>query len=100
MLKKGYGLVRYADDFCRDVQDKQEAEQAVPICANVPQGEARARTARPVSQQEKTQIRRYTDGFQFVGFLSATASRCPRKAKGRYKERSKGILGQIRQRPW
>jgi group II intron reverse transcriptase/maturase len=93
MLKKGYGLVRYADDFVVMCKTKQEAEQACQYAQTFLRGKL-GLELHDLSLTGKTQIRRYTDGFQFVGFFIRDRKQMPpEKAKGRYKERIKGILG-------
>ncbi len=67
MMAKGFGLVRYADDFvvmCKTREDAQAAyEYARGLLSKL------KLEIHPLSQNGKTQIRRYSDGFDFVGFL-------------------------------
>jgi len=91
MLKKGYGLIRYADDFVVMCKTKDEANAAYEY--------ARKLLAKlnleihELSSNGKTQIRRYSDGFNFVGFfirdkkLMASA-----KTRQKFTDRLKEIL--------
>lgn len=92
MLKKGYGLVRYADDFVVMCKTKQEAEQAC-LYAQAFLKDNLGLEMHELSITGKTQIRRYSDGFQFVGFFIRDRKQMPpEKAKTKYKECIKEIL--------
>lgn len=92
MLKKGYGLVRYADDFVVMCKTKEEAEQAC-LYAEAFLRDKLSLEMHELSLSGKTQIRRYVDGFQFVGFFIRDRKQMPpEKTKARYKARIKEIL--------
>ncbi|WP_420237765.1 reverse transcriptase domain-containing protein [Telmatobacter bradus] len=92
MLKKGYGLVRYADDFVVMCKTRQDAEQAC-IYAQALLKNKLSLEMHELSFSGKTQIRRYSDGFQFVGFFIRDRKQMPpEKSKTKYKERIKEIL--------
>ena len=92
MLKKGFGLVRYADDFVVMCKTKQEAEEAC-VYAQRFLNDKLGLELHELAFSGKTQIRRYSDGFQFVGFFIRDRIQMPPgKAKDRYKERIKQIL--------
>jgi RNA-directed DNA polymerase len=92
MLKRGYGLVRYADDFVVMCKTKQEAEEACFYAQKFLRDKL-GLELHELSSSGKTQIRRYSDGFQFVGFFIRDRKQMPPgKAKDRYKERIKKIL--------
>jgi RNA-directed DNA polymerase len=92
MLKKGYGLIRYADDFVVMCRTKEEAEQACDY-AQVFLRDKLGLEMHELSLSGKTQIRRYADGFQFVGFFIRDHKQMPpEKTKANYKMRIKEIL--------
>jgi RNA-directed DNA polymerase len=92
MLKKGYGLIRYADDFVVMCKTKEEAEQACLYAEAFLRDKLRLEM-HELSLTGKTQIRRYADGFQFVGFfIRGRKQMPPEKTKTRYKARIKEIL--------
>ena len=92
MLKKGYGLIRYADDFVVMCRSKKEAEQACHY-AQAFLRDKLGLEMHELSFSGKTQIRRYSDGFQFVGFFIRDRKQMPpEKAKSKFKERIKEIL--------
>ena len=92
MMKKGCGLVRYADDFVVMCKTKQEAEQACLFAQRFLRKKL-GLEMHELSLSGKTQIRRYADGFQFVGFLIRSGKQMPpEKTKTKYKERIREIL--------
>lgn len=92
MLKKRYGLVRYADDFVVMCSTKEEAERACLYAQSLLKDKL-GLEMHELSLSGKTQIRRYAEGFQFVGFLIRDRKQMPpEKAKTKYKERIKEIL--------
>lgn len=92
MLKMGYGIVRYADDFVVMCKTKDEAEQAC-LYAQAFLKNKLGLEMHELSISGKTQVRRYSDGFQFVGFFIRDRKQMPpEKTKDKYKARIKEIL--------
>lgn len=92
MVKRGYGLVRYADDFVVMCKTRQEAEQACLYAQNFLKRHL-GLEMHELSASGKTQIRRYSDGFQFVGFFIRDHKQMPpEKSKAKYKARISEIL--------
>jgi RNA-directed DNA polymerase len=76
MTKKGYGLVRYADDFVVMCKTRSEAEQACTFAQKFLKNRL-GLDLHDLSLAGKTQIRQYSDGFEFVGFLIRDKKQMP-----------------------
>ncbi len=68
MTKKGYGLVRYADDFVVMCRTQQEAVAAYKYAYQLLHDDLKL-DMHPLTKGGKTTIRRYKDGFDFLGLL-------------------------------
>lgn len=62
MVKAGFRLVRYADDFVITCRDRAEARRAMDFAA------ARLADLRLQLNQQKTRIIRFEDGLEFLGY--------------------------------
>ena len=60
---RGFGLVRYADDFVIFARSKSEAEAALQLCSEVLEGELGLKL-----HPEKTRVVSVDEGFEFLGF--------------------------------
>ena len=63
ITRKGYGLVRYADDFVIFTKSEGEAQSALAACREILEGELGL-----VVHPEKTRIVSVDGGFEFLGF--------------------------------
>ena len=63
ITRKGYGLVRYADDFVIFTKSEGEAQTALAACREILEGELGL-----VVHPEKTRIVSVDAGFEFLGF--------------------------------
>ena len=63
ITQKGYGLVRYADDFVIFTKSEGEAQSALAACRDILEGELGL-----VVHPEKTRIVSVDAGFEFLGF--------------------------------
>ena len=63
ITRKGYGLVRYADDFVIFTKSEGEAQSALAACREILEGELGL-----VVHPEKTRIVSVDAGFEFLGF--------------------------------
>ncbi len=78
MLAKGFGLVRYADDFVVMCKSKTEAENAFAFAMKLLKTDL-ALDLHPLSKGGKTDIKLYRDGFDFLGFEMGTGILRPSK---------------------
>jgi group II intron reverse transcriptase/maturase len=62
MQEGGFGLVRYADDFVIFAKDRQRAEEALGLAAEILEG------LKLRLHPEKTRIAAIDEGFEFLGF--------------------------------
>jgi RNA-directed DNA polymerase len=84
--KRGYKVVRYADDF-------------VILCKTLPQAERALNDAKELLTKmelelspEKTHIRHYNDGFDFLGFsISARSVKIRQKSEEKFKTKIRDI---------
>lgn len=81
--RAGYRFVRYADDFVIVCQTKRQAQEALTLVKRVLEGDL-GLTLSP----EKTKIRSYGSGYEFLGFRLSTRSKCMRE-KSRQKLKAK-----------
>jgi RNA-directed DNA polymerase len=92
MSKKGYGLVRYADDFVVMCKTEQEANAAFTFAQKFLKKTLKL-DLHDLSSSGKTTIRRYADGFKFVGYFIRDGKKMvPKESKEKYKARIKEIL--------
>ena len=63
MTARGYGLVRYADDFVIFARSESEAEEALSFAREILEGELKLRL-----HPEKTRVVSVARGFEFLGF--------------------------------
>lgn len=63
ITKRGYGLVRYADDFVIFTKSEAEAQSALAACREILEGELGL-----VVHPEKTRVVSVDEGFEFLGF--------------------------------
>jgi group II intron reverse transcriptase/maturase len=79
----GYKFVRYADDFvvlCRTRIQAEKALEVIRTCVEEDLG--------LTLSTEKTKIARYSEGFQFLGFLiTSYGARMSPKAEARFKDK-------------
>jgi len=66
----GYRFVRYADDFVVLCQSRQQAEQALALVTQVLEAELGLALS-----PNKTKIRTYGEGYEFLGFILSSRSR-------------------------
>ena len=66
----GYRFVRYADDFVIVCQTKRQAQEALTLVKQVLEGDLRLSLS-----PEKTKIRSYGGGYDFLGFRLSSHSR-------------------------
>jgi RNA-directed DNA polymerase len=92
MMRKGYGLVRYADDFVVMCRTQQEAVSAYKYAYQLLHDDLKL-DMHPISNSGKTTIRRYKDGFNFLGFfIHDEKPLVSSKSKIKFKKRIKEIL--------
>jgi RNA-directed DNA polymerase len=92
MLRRHYGLVRYADDFVIMCKTEKEAKEALAFAEEFLKNYL-GLELHELSQKGKTTIRRYSDGFEFLGFFIRDKKLMPCKnSKEKFKARIKEIL--------
>jgi RNA-directed DNA polymerase len=92
MLRKGYGLVRYADDFVVMCKTQQDATAAYKYAYHLLHDTLKL-DMHDLSKDGKTRIRRYKDGFNFLGFfIRDEKPMVSTKTKNKFKERIREIL--------
>jgi len=64
MLKEGFKVIRYADDFVVMCKTKREAERAMRLTQRILEGELELEL-----HPSKTRITHINEGFEFLGFL-------------------------------
>jgi group II intron reverse transcriptase/maturase len=79
----GYKFVRYADDFVILCKTRPQAERALDFVKNVVEQELGLQL-----HPEKTQIHRFADGFDFLGFhLTSRGARMRQKSLEKFKNK-------------
>ena len=95
MTRRGYRLVRYADDFVVFARSKSKAERALEVIRGIIEDDLKL-TLHP----EKTDITNFGRGFTFLGyeFIAFRYKRPRKKALTRFKDRVREVTR--RQQPW
>ena len=82
----GCKFVRYADDFVVVAQTKQQAEEALALVGSV------LETLQLSLSEEKTRIRTYGRGYDFLGFTNSSRScRMRSKSVKKFKDKVRGL---------
>lgn len=88
MEEKGYKIVRYADDFVILCKTQYQAERALRTATELIENMELELSA------EKTHIRRYQDGFDFLGFtISSRGIKMRAKSEEKFKKTIRDITG-------
>jgi group II intron reverse transcriptase/maturase len=86
MTELGYELVRYADDFLVLCRDRAEAKEALKHVEEV------LRELELSLNSEKTRLKNFSEGVNFLGFTVYIAHKVPRKeAIRKYKDTVRGV---------
>ncbi len=92
MLKKQFGLVRFADDFVVMCKSKEEAISAYSFAAKFLK-EQLALTLHPLSKGGKSDVKKYRDGFEFLGFhVGGSTLKPSAKSIKKHQERIREII--------
>jgi len=95
MVKRGYKLVRYADDFVVLTKSKEKANRALEVIKEIIEGKLNLRL-----HPEKTVVTNFGKGFTFLGyeFKYWRYKRPRKKALKRFKDKVREVTR--RQQPW
>ena len=95
MIKRGYKLVRYADDFVVLTKSKKKANRALEVIKEIIEGKLKLRL-----HPEKTVVTNFGKGFTFLGYeFKYWRYKRPReKALKRFKDKVREVTR--RQQPW
>ena len=95
MVKRGYKLVRYADDFVVLTKSKKKANRALEVIKEIIEGKLNLRL-----HPEKTVVTNFGKGFTFLGyeFKYWRYKRPHKKALKRFKDKVREVTR--RQQPW
>lgn len=95
MVKRGYKVVRFADDFVVLTKSKRKARRALEVIKEITEGKLKLKL-----HPEKTRISNFGEGFVFLGFeFIAWRYKRPRKKKiSSFKDKVREITD--RQLPW
>ena len=87
MVKRGYKLVRYADDFVVLTKSKKKANRALEVIKEIVEGKLNLRL-----HPEKTVVTNFGKGFTFLGyeFKYWRYKRPRKKALKRFKDKVRG----------
>lgn len=95
MIKRGYKLVRYADDFVVLTKSKRKAKRALEVIREIIEGKLNLKL-----HPDKTVVTNFGRGFSFLGyeFIAWRYKRPKEKALKKFKDRVREITR--RQQPW
>ena len=95
MIKRGYKLVRYADDFVVLTKSKKKANRALEVIKEIIEGKLNLRL-----HPDKTVVTNFGKGFTFLGyeFKYWRYKRPRKKALKRFKDKVREVTR--RQQPW
>jgi RNA-directed DNA polymerase len=93
MMRAGFNLVRYADDFVVLCRTQAEADRAYRLCLQVIEGKLNLRMHHLGDSESKTRIAMFSKGFSFLGMQFQGASVLPTSKKIRnLREKIESIL--------